>query len=277
MRIFLVLALAIAAGGALALGTYNYVQKAPPATVSLPTTKVVVAASDLSIGDEIEKNDVRLIEWPSNAVPQGAISDPDEVVGRGLLMPVIQNEPFLPMKLASKEAGAGLPPAIPPGLRAVSVRVNEVIGVAGYVVPGTRVDVLATVNPTQNQQDMTAKVILTDVQVLAAGTKMEQDSENKPMAVTVVTVLVDPEEAERLTLAAGEGKIQLALRNPLDKGTPTTRGVRPAGLLGTPPPIRAVSTRSAQNAQPVAAAPQLPTVEIIRGDKRAHEVVRGQE
>jgi pilus assembly protein CpaB len=280
MRVFLVLALALTAGGVLAFGTYNYVQSSAPAqTVTMPTKSVVVAATDLSMGDEIEKSDLRIIEWPANAVPQNVFSDPNDVIGRGLLMPVIQNEPILPMKLASKEAGSGLPPAIPPGLRAVSVRVNEVIGVAGYVVPGTRVDVLATVSPTQDQRDMTSKVILTDVQVLAAGTKIEQDVEGKePIPVSVVTLLVNPEEAERLTLAASEGKIQLALRNPMDKGTPVTRGVKPSSLLGNPPPIRSVSTRSAQrsSAQSAAAAPA-PTVEIIRGDKRAHEVVRGQE
>ena len=134
------------------------------------------------------------------------------------MLPVMQNEPILPMKLASKEAGAGLPPAIPPGLRAVSVRVNEVIGVAGYVLPGTHVDVVATVSPTDKHGDMTSKVVLTNVQVLAAGTKIERDTDkDKPMPVSVVTLLVNPEEAERLTLASTEGKIQLALRNPLDK------------------------------------------------------------
>ena len=92
---------------------------------------------------------VRLIDWPTNAAPANGISDPNEVIGRGLVMPMIQNEPFLELKLAPKDAGAGLPPAIPPGLRAVSVKVNEVIGVAGYVLPGTHVDVVATVSPTQ--------------------------------------------------------------------------------------------------------------------------------
>ena len=186
--------------------------------MSIPTRPVVVAASDLDIGAELRREDIRIIDWPANAVPANAISDPKDVIGRGLVLPVIQNEPFLPMKLASKEAGAGLPPAIPPGLRAVSVRVNEVIGVAGYVLPGTRVDVVATVSPTGNGADMTSKVILTNVQVLAAGTKIERETDkNKPMPVSVVTLLVNPEEAERLTLASTEGKIQLALRNPLDK------------------------------------------------------------
>ena len=201
--------------------------------MSIPTRPVVVAASDLDIGAELRREDIRIIDWPANAVPANAISDPKDVIGRGLVLPVIENEPFLPMKLASKEAGAGLPPVIPPGLRAVSVRVNEVIGVAGYVLPGTRVDVVATVSPTGNGADMTSKVILTNVQVLAAGTKIERDTDkNKPMPVSVVTLLVNPEEAERLTLASTEGKIQLALRNPLDKTMPATPGVRPSALLG---------------------------------------------
>src|SRR5499427_6010612 len=138
MRVFMVFVLAITAGGALALGTYNYMQKAPATrTVSIPTKPVVVAAADLDVGAELTRDDIRIIDWPANAVPAGAFKDPKELMGRGLVLPVIQNEPILPNKLAGKDAGGGLPPAIPPGLRAVSVRVNEVIGVAGYVLPGT--------------------------------------------------------------------------------------------------------------------------------------------
>jgi pilus assembly protein CpaB len=283
MRVLVVLILALTVGSALAFATYNYVQRAPSSrTVAIPTTPVVVAATDLELGAELTSGDIRLIDWPSNAVPKGAIKDPKEVIGRGLVLPLIENEPILPMTLASKEAGAGLPPAIPPGLRAMSVRVNEVIGVAGYVVPGTRVDVLVTLNATQQSQDMTSKVILTDVQVLAAGTKIDQTADKgKPMPVSVVTLLVTPDEAERLTLASTEGKIQLALRNPLDKSSPQTHGVRPSMLLGTAVPVRQVNTRSAtapNTPAPPAPAPTLnpdpPTVEMIRGDKRAHEIVR---
>jgi pilus assembly protein CpaB len=282
IRILMVLVLALTAGGVLAVGTYNYVQKSPVQAATLPTQQVVVAAADLDIGAELRREDVRVIEWPANALPANVFADPKEVVGRGLVLPMIQNEPFLPMKLAPKEAGAGLPPAIPPGLRAVSVRVNEVIGVAGYVTPGTRVDVLATVSPTQNQQDMTSKVILTDVAVLAAGTKIERDTEkDKPISVNVVTLLVNPDEAERLTLAATEGKIQLALRNPLDRDTPKTLGIRRAGLLGSTPVARpfprALPSRAPEKLAVAAPAPEPTTVEIIRGDKRAHEVVRQEQ
>src|SRR5438093_700064 len=242
MRVFMVFVLAITAGGALAFGTYNFMQQAPVKTVSIQTRHVVVAASDLDIGAELTKDDLRIIDWPANAVPAGAFDDPKNVIGRGIVLPVIQNEPILPLKLASTDAGAGLPPAIPPGLRAVSVRVNEVIGVAGYVLPGTRVDVVATVNPTGQNTDITSKVVLTNVQVLAAGTKIERDTErNKPIPVSVVTLLVDPEEAERLTLASTEGKIQLALRNPLDKTMPATHGIKPAALLGMTPVRTAVN------------------------------------
>jgi pilus assembly protein CpaB len=156
-----------------------------------------------------------------------------------------------------------------------SVKVNEVIGVAGYVLPGTHVDVVATVNPTQNSTDVTSKVILTNVLVLAAGTKIEQgEKDKKPIAVSVVTMLVDPEQAERLTLASTEGKIQLALRNPLDKTTPVTPGIKTKALIGA----QATTTRAIARPGtivPVAGpALDLSTVEVIRGDKRAREVVR---
>jgi pilus assembly protein CpaB len=277
IRIFIVLVLAITAGGVFAFATYNYVQKIPAKTVVIPTTKIVVAGSDLEVGDEITKDNIRLIDWPTNAAPANGISDPNQVVGRGLVMPMIQNEPFLELKLAPKDAGAGLPPAIPPGLRAVSVKVNEVIGVAGYVLPGTHVDVVATVSPTQQSTDTTTKVILTNVVVLAAGTKIEQgEKDKKPIAVSVVTMLVDPEQAERLTLASTEGKIQLALRNPLDKAAPATRGIKPAALLGAPATTPRAAARPG-TAAVKAAPPDLATVEVIRGDKRAREVVRQEQ
>jgi pilus assembly protein CpaB len=279
MRITLVLILALAAGGGLAFGTYRYMQNVPVKTVSLPTKPVLVAATDLELGAQIRPDDVRLVEWPASAMPTGAFSSPEEVVGRGLVMPMIQNEPILPMKLAGKDAGSGLPVVIPEGKRAVSVRVNDVIGVAGYVLPGTHVDVLATATPTNSEVDTTTKVVLSNVQVLAAGTKMEQDTEQgKPMAVNVVTLLVSPEEAERLTLGATQGKIQLALRNPLDKTVPETPGIRNAVLLGLAQAGPARRTGTSAHARPVAtmaAAPTPePTVEMIRGDKRNEEVVR---
>ena len=276
MRVFVVLALAIAAGGTFAFGTYKYMQNPPTRTVGVPTSNVVVAASDLQLGAELRKEDLRVIQWPQGAVPSGSFNRPEDLIGRGLIQPVAMNEPFLPAKLASKEAGAGLPPVIPPGYRAVSVRVNDVVGVAGYVLPGTHVDVVVTINPTAQPNDVTSKVVLTNVLVLASGTKIEQSENNKPIQVSVVTLLVAPDEAEKLTLASTEGKIQLALRNPLDKTAPATPGIKPAPLVGSgAAPVRVASTRVVRQGAPMTApAPAaLPTVEIIRGDKRSQEVV----
>ncbi len=280
----MVFVLAVTAGGALALGTYNYVQQIPAGQANAVATQpVVVAAADLQIGAELRREDLKVIDWPASAAPQGVFTTFDEVIGRGLVLPLIENEPVLPMKLAPKEAGAGLPPVIPQGLRALSVRVNEVIGVAGYVLPGTRVDVLATLNPTEVRTDVMSKVVLNNVQVLAAGTKIEQSADGgKPMPVTVVTLLVNPLEAERLTLASTEGKIQLALRNPLDQDTPATTGIKPAALLGSVIPVRQPATRSARASippppPPPTNGPDLPSVEIIRGDKRTREVVRQEQ
>jgi pilus assembly protein CpaB len=279
-RLFAVLALAVTAGGGLAYGTYNYMQNVPVRTVSVPTEPVVVAAADLQLGTELKAEDLRVVAWPASDLPAGAFSTPQEIAGRGLIVPVVKNEPILPAKLAAKDAGAGLPPVIPPGMRAISVRVNDVIGVAGYVLPGTRVDVVATATPTQSQADVTSKVVLSNVKVLTAGTRMEQDQERgKPRQVTVVTLLVTPEESERLTLASTEGKIQLALRNPLDAGTAVTPGIRRAALLGVAAPVvKRVASAAPARGKPAPApeppAPAPPSVEVIRGDKRAREVIR---
>src|SRR5918996_5742463 len=232
-RIFAVLAIAILAGGGLAYGTYNFMQNAPAKTVATPTQTVVVAAANLQLGSELRTEDLKVLNFPAGQAPEGAFPRTSDLVGRGLIVPVVAHEPILAAKLASKEAGAGLPPVIPEGMRAVSVRVNEVVGVAGYVLPGNRVDVLATASPTDSRSDTTSKVILANVQVLTAGTRIEQgQDDNKPTQVTVVTLLVDPEQAERLALASTEGKIQLALRNPLDQGAPETPGIKTFGLLG---------------------------------------------
>ena len=147
-RIFVVLAIAVLAGGGLAYGTYNMVNNQPVKTVSTPTQPVVVAASNLQLGAQLKAEDLKVIAFPQGQAPEGTFAQPSEIIGRGLIVPIVKNEPVLKAKLASKEAGSGLPPVIPEGMRAVSVRVDEVVGVAGYVLPGNRVDVLATANPT---------------------------------------------------------------------------------------------------------------------------------
>ena len=162
-------------------------------------------------------------------------------------------------------------------MRAVSVRVNEVIGVAGYVLPGTRVDVVATASPTMRRSDTTSKVILSNVQVLTAGTRMEQDSEKgKPVQVTVVTLLVNPEQSERLALASTEGKIQLALRNPLDQGAPETPGIKTRGARRHRPAPPRRSVRSRRPPRPRAGQPVTQTVPARRADADGRDDPRRQ-
>jgi pilus assembly protein CpaB len=274
IRIFLVLALAVGLGGTFAYGTYRYIQEMSLRKATIQTRPVLVAANALDVGAELKADDIRLINWPADSLPATAVSDPTEVTGRGVVMPIAEGELIVPGKLADKGIGAGLPPAIPKGMRALSVRVNEVIGVAGYVLPGTHVDVIVSIKPA-GQDDTTSKVILTNVQVITAGTKIERDdAQGKPISVTVVTLLVNPVEAERLTLAATEGKIQLALRNPLDKGLPQTPGIKPAPLIGSPSAGRRGPGPARVATLPPPPLPPLPTVEIIRGDKRVQEIVR---
>jgi pilus assembly protein CpaB len=284
-RLFAVLAIAVLAGGGLAYGTYNAMKPQQPVVQQVPTQPVVVAAVDLSLGAELKAEDMKVLNFPQGQAPEGTFAAPSEIVGRGVIVSLAKGEPILPAKLAAKEAGAGLPPVIPDGMRAVSVRVNEVIGVAGYVLPGSRVDVITTVSPTNQMQDMTSKVVLANVLTLTSGTRMEQDQKDgKPVQVTVVTLAVSPEQAERLALASTEGKIQLALRNPLDTSAPETPGIKPAVLLGLSkaPSSKTTASNTGSKARKVVgpvtpetsmAAP-LPTVEMIRGDKRTSEVIK---
>ncbi len=265
------------AGGGLAYATYDYLDNVPVQTLEVPTRPVVVAQADLSLGAELTASDLRLVDWPVSSVPDGAFDDVEHLAGRGLVQSVSRHEPILPSKVAAEGAGAGLPPIIPPGMRAVSLRVNEVIGVAGYVLPGTHVDVLATASPTNRIEDTTTKLVLADVEVLAAGTRLERDMEDdQPIQVTVVTLLVTPEQSEGLALASTEGKIQLALRNPFDKSRPETPGVSPERLLagGVPKPAPAPAVALAPAPAPPPPPPPPPTVEVIRGDVREQAIVR---
>lgn len=210
-----------------------YISEAPTpleATVSSART-AVVATRDLPVGAIVRREDVKTIDWPGSAVPQGFAAEAGEVVGRGLITEVRENEPLLEWKLAQREAGGGLSITIPEGMRAVSVGVDEVIGVAGFVLPGTRVDVLVTVVPSSDRMQTITRTILKNIRALTADQQYQQDIDGEPSYVTVVTLLVTPEQAEALTLAATEGQIQLALRNTLDQGRPITSGLRMASLI----------------------------------------------
>ena len=241
-----------------------YVNSEPaPLEAAVPSQTIVVASRDLPAGTIVRREDLETLEWPGSAMPEGFANQAGEVVGRGLVVEVRKSEPMVDWKLADKEAGGGLPITIPEGMRAVSVEVDEVIGVAGFVLPGTRVDVLATVMPTNDRRQITTRIILQNVPALAADQVYQRDMEGEPQPVTVVTLLVTPEEAEALTLAATEGRIQLALRNTLDSESVATEGRRIASLV-------AGDGSSSSPRAPSAAAPRRPdrVVESYEGGQR---------
>ena len=233
---------------------YVSAEPAPLEAAAAPARSIVVAARDLPAGSIVRREDLETVEWPGAAVPEGFTQQVGDVVGRGLIVEVRTNEPLLEWKLAQKEAGGGLSITIPEGMRAVSVEVDEVIGVAGFVLPGTRVDVLATVMPGQDRAQITTRIILQNVRALAADQRYQQDIDGEPQYVTVVTLLVTPAEAEALTLAATEGRIQLALRNTLDSEEVDTQGRRIVSLLSTrgrAGPAAASATSAPVNAERV--------------------------
>ena len=196
------------------------------------TTQVVLAARDLEIGTVLKEEDIKLTPW-SGAIPQGAVMKVSEVVGRGVIAQTYAREPLIESRLAPKGAGGGLASMIPPGLRAVAIRVNEVVGVAGFVVPGMRVDVLISGTSPRiggNLGTLT-KTLLQNIEVLSAGQDFKKDAEGKPILVQVVNLLVTPEQAEQLSLASNNTTIQLVLRNPLDRAVAKTPGTAVAKLF----------------------------------------------
>ena len=265
-RLILIGCAALIAAAAISVVVYR-ILNAAIASAHSPTSVAVVAAFDLPVGSVISDRDVKTVRY-SGDIPEGAFREAKDVVGRGVITSIARNEILLPSKLAADKAGGGLPAMIPQGKRAGAVKVNEVIGVAGFALPGTRVDVVVTgsVAQTNNPGDVTATTVLQNVQVLAAGQKLQTTADGKPETVQVITLLVTPEEAQKLALASQEGRIQLTLRNPLDDESPNVHAVRNASIYGVADPVRHVRSTKA----PVQVAAQTPiyTVETIKGNKR---------
>jgi pilus assembly protein CpaB len=296
-RTLIVLALAIVCATAATGGVLLFLSKQKPVEVLAPQIDVVVAARDVAMGICLTEDDLAIAKWPQGTPVKGAHATLQEVLKRGTIAGFAANEPVTDAKIAPQGSGCGLPPAIHPGMRAISVKVNEVIGVAGFVVPGALVDVLVTIR--QNSES-TSRIVVSNAEVLTAGTRIDQDQakDGKPIPSTVVTLMVIPSDAERIALAAAEGQILLTLRNPLDKEATRTPGIRTASLLAGPlstplspvpttgsgPAKPRVSRAAAKPAQPVTdtttppvqqeAVPAIYVVDAIRAGKRAQEVIR---
>lgn len=252
---------------------FRLVRSRLSASAGPATSSTVVAARNLEIGTLVKDVDLRSGEWVG-ALPKGAVLKKEEVIGRGVVSPMYEGEPILDSRLAAVGAGAGLAATIPTGMRAVAVRVNDVVGVAGFVVSGMRVDVLISGNsPGAAASGPKVKTLLQNIQVLSAGTNFQKDQEGKPVQVPVVNLLVTPEQAEVLSLASNETRIQLILRNPLDTQPTKTPGMVMSNLFGEakPPAVPHAVRPVVKSVLAVALAPPPPApfvVEILNGPKR---------
>jgi len=270
-RLLMIGVLALALGAFVSLLVYKNLQGRGPANNEVGAD-VIVASDDIQVGARIEEHDVRAARFPASGLPAGAYSKRAQVLGRGVIIPISKGEFILPSKLAPENAGSGLPSLIPPGMRAVSVRVNEVVSVAGFVGPGTRVDILLTGTPNGSSESQTTTV-LQNVAVIASGHTLERNAAGEAQSTPVITLLASPEDAERLTLASSEGKIQLALRNPLDTHQDSVEPANAKGLykggtpVAAPPrvPVRPVKQHKVEQPPP---SPSVLSVEVYQGDKK---------
>lgn len=231
-RVLLILAVAFVIAAGASFVVYRLVQNRVAVATPPSTTQVVVAKRTLSVGTIIQPADVAMGSWVG-PVPKEIATRIEDVLGRGVVSNVFEGEPISEGRLAKPGAGGGLAAMIPPGMRACAVRVDQVVGVAGFVVPGMRVDVLIMGNPPGGAptEGPKVKTVLQNVEVLSAGQNIQKDAEGKPVQVQVVSLLVTPEQAEVLSLASNESRIQLVLRNPLDTETAKTEGSTLASLF----------------------------------------------
>jgi pilus assembly protein CpaB len=231
--LFLALAILFGAGAAFAARSYIAERTTLPVVEPPKLAPVATAAREVPAGRSLGAQDVLMVEWPLEHVPGGAVADANRLLDRVVSRAVSEGEPLLESALLPEGSAAGLPALISPDHRAVSVKVDAVIGVAGFVQPGARVDVLATFRNTSGGNF--SNVILQDVRVLAVDQTMDSEKDGAPKVVNVATLEVDPNEAERLVHSAHEGRLQLALRGPGDDEVLTTRAIRAEDLLGKKP------------------------------------------
>ena len=234
-----------------------------------PGYDVIVASTDVQVGTKLTDGDIRSVKLPASVIPPNYFRSKSKIIGRGVILPIQKGEFILPSKLAAENAGAGLPSLIPPGMRAVSVRVNDVVAVAGFVVPGTHVDVLLTGNPAGSNDSQTTTV-LENVAVIASGKSLERNAAGEPQTTPVITLLVSPDDAQKLTLASSQGHIQLALRNPVDTQKEDLSAMKSTGLYknsAAPTPAPRPKPVKSAKAEPPPAPPAGYKVEVIRGNK----------
>lgn len=266
-RIVLALVIALGVSG---LFTWWLSKKfSKPNTAAPVRHQYVAAAVNLDAGEMLRPASLNLVDWPETSPLQGAFAKPEEVAGRIVMFPLSAGQPILERQLSAAGSSSGLTVKIPEGMRAISLKSDDVVGVAGFLLPGTYVDVLVTYHTAATAEPITA-TILQNVEVLAAGQKFQPDPEGKAASVDVVTLLVKPDDAERVVLATSQGMVHFVLRNGIDKDSTKQPAVQLSQLDGGIAP-RPVAT--AASSRPVRSAPVASSyvVETVNGGKQSLE------
>lgn len=243
-----------------------------PHTAEAATHRYVAAAQNLDPGTLLTASSLKMVDWPSTSPLEGAFAKPEDIVGRTLLYPLGAGQPVVERQLAAPGAGVGLSAKIPDGMRAISLRDDEVVGVAGFLLPGTHVDVLVTYRSPNGDQTIT-QIVLQDVQVLAAGQKTQADPDGKAATANVVTLLVSPPDAEKVMLATSQGSVHFVLRNGSDRERVDDQLTKMGTLGAFTQTTPAAPVSPAPRKPAVAAAPQKQAyvVQTLRGDKVTEE------
>ena len=275
-RVVVALALALALSGGVAYLLYGRLRQTR-GSAGPPVTKIVAAAKNVAAGAALKQEDVTLVDWPQSVLPVGTFTKVEDVMGRALIYPLSEKEPVLLRDLAEPGSGISLSVKIPPGMRATAVRSNEIIGVAGFLFPGSHVDVLDTYTPPGSNAPQT-DTVLQNVEVISAGQKIQPDPQGKPETVTVVTLLLSPRDSEKLLLASSQGNIQFVLRNGADteqvKGSAVSLVDLSASGAPKPPapPTTHVRVRSSRSEAKKLPKPEdFYTIEIYQGEKRSEQ------
>ena len=270
-RLMIALGMALGISGLLTFWLSTKLSK-PRAVEAAASRRYVGAAKDLDPGAVVQPADLKMVEWPVTAPIEGASDKMEDIAGHTVLYPIAAGEPILQRQMSAPGAGVGLSARIPTGMRAISLRSDEIVGVAGYLLPGTHVDVLMTYRSPQTQDSITTTV-LQDAQVLTAGQKMQADPKGEANAASVVTLLVTPDDAEKLTLASAQGSIHFALRNGMDHLQTPEQPTSMGALTGMRAPVEAprASAPAVHTAAKPVAEKSPYVVETIRGDKQSAE------
>jgi pilus assembly protein CpaB len=232
-RFFIVLVGALLFGLLAAVSVSRYLSSAQALTKNL--SRVAVAKVAIPVGTRIIPEQVMVVQFPKESTPDGAFDSPEKLAGRVAVTNIAPREPITEARLAPEGTAAGLSAVIPEGYRAMTVKVDDVVGISGFIMPGTLVDVVVVIDPQERagMQDPISKIVLQNIKVLANGQNIDKpENQREANSVKAVTLLVTPEQAEKLALAASEGKLQLVMRNSIDQGDEQTLGIDKRGLLG---------------------------------------------